>query len=120
MNNSEDLFSHVRSLGVVNPGLVWLLLTIEDGGPMSLSSTCLRCPSNVDTRSLCWTGKGKGQEQKAHPADSVPLLFKEVSRKFYLSELLLYHLAFFFFFLQDGYFVPDTVPNIHMYCIHSS
>lgn len=26
----------------------------------------------------------------------------------------------FFFFLQDGYCVPDTVPNIHMYCIYSS
>lgn len=26
----------MRSWGIVNPGLVWLLLTIEDGGPVSL------------------------------------------------------------------------------------
>ena len=65
--------------------------------PRVPSSICLFCPSNVDTKSLFWTGKGKGQEQKAHTADSVPLLFKEISGKFYLYVLLLYHLAFFFF-----------------------
>ena len=108
-------FSHVRSLGVVNPGLVWLLLTIGDGGPVSF-------PAFACVVLLTWTpGLSSGQEKERDKNKRHILLTLSpfYLRRFPESSIFMcfycFTWPFFFFSLQYGYCMPDTVPNIHMY-----
>lgn len=113
-------FSHVRSLGVVNPGLVWLLLTIGDGGPVSF-------PAFACVVLLTWTpGLSSGQEKERDKNKRHILLTLSpfYLRRFPESSIFMcfycFTWPFFFFFAIWLLCAWYCAKHSHVFILHNS